>query len=365
MADHPFREPSPPDPPLTPEELALDKALAEDHERRLANEAMPSARPAKVLGLCFGGTLALFATLMSCGDRTGLLVDAVPVVDAAPDLFVRDVRIRDRAVVQEEDALEEEALPPLDVQHHDVIGTDCVDAGSTLIYVVGNNNDLLSFYPPTAQFNTIGAIACPSASMPFSMAVTRKGTAYVVFYDSTLFRISTATSACVATPFVTGQAGFSTFGMGYVADPADGGETLYIAGDMPPSGTLATIDTTTFTVAPIGTFFPVDVNRGELTGTGDGRLFTFYGTNGGTDSAIAQIDPKTAQVIASSPLPGVAQGQGWAFAFWGGDFYTFTAPGDHTVVTRFRPSDNSITQVAQTAPGTVIVGAGVSTCAPE
>jgi hypothetical protein len=68
-------------------------------------------------------------------------------------------------------------------------------------------------------------------------------------------------------------------------------------------------------------------------------------------------------VTNSSSLPGVSQGSGWAFAFWGGNFYTFTAPGGSTVVTRFDPNDGSIVQVAQTSD--VIVGAGVSTCAPQ
>jgi hypothetical protein len=65
-------------------------------------------------------------------------------------------------------------------------------------------------------------------------------------------------------------------------------------------------------------------------------------------------------------LPGVDLGGAWAFAFWGGDFYLFTAPGGNgtsSLVTRYRPSDGSVTQVAM-APGVTIVGAGVSPCAP-
>jgi len=62
---------------------------------------------------------------------------------------------------------------------------------------------------------------------------------------------------------------------------------------------------------------------------------------------------------------GPSGGGSWAFAFWGGDFYTFTAQDLNagSVVTRFRPSDGSIVQVGHTAES--IVGAGVSTCAPQ
>jgi hypothetical protein len=334
-----------------------------------------------LIGLFFGGTLGAFAAMVSCGDRTGLLVDAVVDVDAGPDVSTLDVITRD-LFVPEEDAAEEDALPPLDVIHRDVQSLDCPDAASTLIYVVAENNDLMSFYPPTAEFKTIGAIACPShaGSTPFSMGVSRTGTAFVVFSNTVqglsgeLFRVSTATAACVATPYVPSQVpGFTTFGMGYVGDTPDGGafggdagETLYVAADVPASnGTLGRINTGTFILTAVAPFSTGNIPMAELTGTGDGRLFAFYSV-GTFDSAIAEINPLTAQVIASSPLPGVAQGNGWAFGFWGGDFYTFTSPnGGNTNVTRFRPSDNSITVVAQTAPNVLIVGAGVSTCAPQ
>ncbi|MBV9948408.1 MAG: hypothetical protein JOZ69_16270, partial [Myxococcales bacterium] len=90
--------------------------------------------------------------------------------------------------------------------------------------------------------------------------------------------------------------------------------------------------------------------------------------DGGGSSAIAQIDRATAQIVGESALNGVAQGLGWAFAFWGGDFYTFTSANAleqaaGSVVRRFRPSDRTIVAVA-TYPD-LIVGAGVSTCAPQ
>ncbi len=94
---------------------------------------------------------------------------------------------------------------------------------------------------------------------------------------------------------------------------------------------------------------------------GAGDLVAFYATT--TGSAIAQIDTSTAQSIGQTTLPGVYQNGSYAFAVWGGDFYTFTGDPAGTVVTRFRPTDGSIVQVAQIAD--VIVGAGVSTCAPE
>jgi hypothetical protein len=105
----------------------------------------------------------------------------------------------------------------------------------------------------------------------------------------------------------------------------------------------------------------------QLTGTGDGRLFAFQplvtqGSESTTESFIAQIDPATANVIDTEPLPGLVAGDGWAFAFWGGKFYVFTAPSGSTIVTQFDPSTK--TSVAVSDSSDVILAACVSTCAP-
>jgi hypothetical protein len=318
--------------------------------------------------------VSLFAALapvlgVACGSKTGLIVpvehDSGVPVDAGPD-----TAIVDSSLPPEEDSavVEEDALPPIDV--HLPPPLDCLDAGATLVYVITENNTLYSFYPPTATFSTvIGNIACPSTSQPFSMAVSRSGVAYIVFYDGTLYEVDTqsATLPCMPTPFAMGQGGFAPrFGMGFSRDAVGTGETLYVASGS-NGGTggplqLARIDTTTFQLTVIGNLTP-SIDDTELTGTGAGDLFGFYATSTAS-SEIAQIDKANAMVTGYAPLPGVAQGSGWAFAYWGGDFYTFTAPStaSGTVVTRYRPSDQSIVQVATL--GDVVVGAGVSTCAP-
>jgi hypothetical protein len=305
---------------------------------------------------------------VACGSKTGLLVPIDPdsgvSVDAGPD-----TAIVDSSLPPEEDSavVEEDALPTIDV--HPPPPTDCLDAGATLIYVITESNTLYSFYPPTSTFSTvIGNIACPSTSQPFSMAVARTGVAYIVFYDGTLFEVDTQSASlpCMPTPFATGQGGFAPrFGMGFSRDAVGTGETLYVASGSsgmtggPPQ--LARIDTTSFQLTIVGNLTP-SIDDAELTGTGAGDLFGFYST--GSGSEIAQIDKGNAMVTGYAPLPGVAQGSGWAFAYWGGDFYTFTAPPttSGTVVTRYRPSDQSVVQVATI--GDVVVGAGVSTCAP-
>jgi hypothetical protein len=88
----------------------------------------------------------------------------------------------------------------------------------------------------------------------------------------------------------------------------------------------------------------------------------------GPGSSIVEIDPRTGRVLAKSDLTVGSVDDGFAFAFWGGDFWLFTTPGTQVLpppstVTRYRPNDGS-TVVMATAP-IAIVGAGVSTCAPQ
>jgi hypothetical protein len=261
-------------------------------------------------------------------------------------------------------------LPPLDAAPApDVFQSDCPTPDSTFIYVVTQQGELFSFYPPTALFTDIGALNCPArGGSPFSMAVNRQGVAFVLFDDGELFELRTKNAVCSATSYVPGQGGVSQFGMGFATDQGGPAETLFVAESA--TGTLAglalgTIDDA-FMLHEVAPF--TNPMRGpELTGTGDGRLYAFYSplSSGEPGSRVAQLDKATARIIAEDRLPGVDQGEGWAFGFWGGNFWLFTSPlmNGESDVTRFNPTDGSVTKVT-TLPQ-LIVGAGVSTCAPR
>ena len=246
----------------------------------------------------------------------------------------------------------------------DVDRRDCPDADATFVYVVTDDNELYSFYPPTLTFKLIGRLVCPAGgATPFSMAVDRKGVAYVLFTDGKIYRVSTLTGACVATPYAANQLGWQTFGMGFASDTTGPAEKLYVAhNNGAANGALGVIDTTTFKLTAVGNFSP-EVPRAELTGTGDGRLFAYWPLTGmGIGSRVAEIDKQNARVLGISSLPIGSNADAFAFAFWGGDFWIFSGRGG-TSVSKYSPSDNQ-TSTPTTHPST-IVGAGVSTCAPQ
>lgn len=313
-------------------------------------------------------TLALGAAF-SCGSRTGLFepeLGTQEIEDPLLDSGRRDAR-RDAA---DDDVIDLDALPPIDVAPKpDVDRTGCADADETYVYVVSEQNELFSFFPPTLTFTSIGKLSCPAAAgeTPFSMAVDRKGVAYVLFTDGHLFRVSTLTAACIATSYAVGQSGFTTFGMGFTSDFGGPQEHLFVAennfaGD---SAGLGRIDIATMKLGVVGNFNP-PIPRAELTGTGDGRLFAFWPNRGTglTGAHVAEVNKATAEVVAITDLSIASSNDAFAFAFWGGDFWIFTGSQNvPTNVHRFRPSDGTTTLMT-THPST-IVGAGVSTCAPQ
>ena len=306
----------------------------------------------------------LGGAVASCGTRTGLFIEGYGVGTVTEGPHTIGEAGEDGAVVVDSGL---DALPPIDVMPHpDVDRTDCPDADATFIYVVTQQQEIYSFFPPTLTFKLVGNLVCPAGTAtPFSMAVDRRGVAYVLYDDGNLFRVSTATGACTSTAFTPGQQGFQTFGMGFASDFNGAAERLYVsANDMDPMARgLGFIDTTTFGLSVIGPF-GIPISRSELTGTGDGRLFAYWPDSAsGRGSHLTELSKATGGVLAQTDLPVGGINDAFAFAFWGGDFWIFTGAGGPTDVSRFRPTDGTTT-TPTTHPST-IVGAGVSTCAPS
>jgi hypothetical protein len=234
--------------------------------------------------------------------------------------------------------------------------------------VLSEEKGLYSFNPATLVFTQIGTLACPTTATPNSMAVDRKGGAWVNYDDGKLYKVSTSDASCAATTFQAGQGGFGKFGMAFSSDSAGSeSETLYVA-SIPASGTsgggkLAKIDLTSMTLTVVGAFTGTQKNFGaELTGTGDARLFGFFTT---APAELAQIAKTDGSTSGTKSLTGVSTGVAWAFSFWGGDFWFYTADLVNTTqVTRLKAATDGSLGVVKSDLGFRIVGAGVSTCAP-
>jgi len=260
-------------------------------------------------------------------------------------------------------------------------GSGCSEAAE-LIYVLSLENDLYSFRPDVKQFTKIGPLECQTAMQPNSMAIDRNAVAWVNYVQNdglgsdtagSLFQVSTADASCQPTTIAL-PPNWYRLGMGFATDEAGGtAETLFVAGTGPGIGAgtspgLGRIDFSTSSLVPIGQFTGgLSGQSGELTGTGDARLFGFFTT---TPVQVSEIDKATAATNAPQSLPAVETPAAWAFSFWGGDFYLYTAPDPTldptrtTNVTRYDPEGGTTDTAYMTNIGFIIVGAGVSTCAP-
>lgn len=227
---------------------------------------------------------------------------------------------------------------------------DCSEENKQIYVLSSGERALFRFDPQALSFTRIGNVVCPASGDTFSMAVDRKGNAWVEYSDGSLFLVSTKDAHCTQTAYRPSRDGFATFGMGFAKNDSGDGETLYVEGDA-----LGTIDTKTLQLDLVGA---TGLGLAELTGTGNGLLYAFHVSSG----RVAKLDKATGAVQATYRTAAADTNASWAFAHWGGDFWLFT--GHQTSkVTRYSPATDTSAVVVEDA-GILVVGAGSSTCAP-
>lgn len=270
----------------------------------------------------------------------------------------------------------------------------CSADGVDLIYVVDQTYRLLSFDPRLIgsgqPYRVIGQLNCPNpgtslqpgggVATPFSMAVDRDAVAWVLYGSGKLFRVSTTDASCQETPFAPSQnvggQRWDLFGMGYVTDVAGGDtEKLWIGGgnvDAMTSGSLGWIDTTSYAVNYVNRIGPSAEYSAEFSGLGDATLWAFF-PDTQANAFVQQIDKVSGAGVGNRLMFDLAAAgrsvQAWAFAQWGGTFYVFI-----TTVDIFGSNPNASVHAVNRSTGAhtiplqnqqyVVVGAGVSTCAP-
>ncbi len=276
----------------------------------------------------------------------------------------------------------------------------CSADGVDLIYVVDDAYNLVAFDPRLigaagGPYRLIGRLNCPNPgtpfepdpnnpnapATPFSMAVDRDAVAWVLYNSGKIFKVSTADASCQPTDFVASQnvggQRWDLFGMGFVTDAAGGDtEKLWIGGgnaDLQTSGSLGWIDTTTLAINRVAAVGPTAEYSAEYSGLGDATLWAFF-PDTVANAFVQQIDKVTGAGVGqrlSFDLAAAGRSvRAWAFAQWGGTFYVFVTTVNALTGTGPIASVHALNRstMAHTVPLTnqqyVVVGAGVSTCAP-
>lgn len=268
-------------------------------------------------------------------------------------------------------------VPPLPDGSVALPEESCVDR-ARWIYVVDEAYRLLRFEPNALTFTPISTRPLPChaspGAIPFSMAVDHDATAWVLYSDGSLHRVSTLDGSCANSGYTPGQMGIATFGMAFAStEPMGAIERLYVGGsdfNQDAGGQLGIIDTGGLVLSIIG---PLPGSP-ELTGNALAELWGFFPAE--SVSTIRKLDTGTgasqlAYDVSTLGPDTLTAGppRAWAFAFWGGDYWVFyrAATEPTTSVYRFRPPNGptaaSFTKMLTTS-GFTIVGAGVSTCVP-
>ncbi len=243
---------------------------------------------------------------------------------------------------------------------------------SQFIYLVDADYNLIKFNPGSSDGNYLHKLFsltnCGySYSTPFSMAVDREANAWVLYSDSSLYKISIENQTCKhVTNFRANGSGLSTFGMAFSLDAVGGDtDTLYIA-DIDFGGSFGRLQTENMSYTQLASFPDYYDQTPELTGTGLAKLYAF--SPGNHEQHISEIDKSTGNVIHDYLIPGAGGSiNAWAFAHWGGKFFMFETvsrgfSSDNKIL-RFDPETGETDVFMKDTPYRV-VGAGVSTCAP-
>ena len=242
------------------------------------------------------------------------------------------------------------------------INTACT-AGSQFIYTVDDLGVLSLFNPLDLTFTDIGTLDCPAnGATPFSMAVDQNTVAWVEYNDGNLYRVDTTNAHCQSTSFVINPE-LTFFGMGFVFDPNTGKDTLYVAGNSQFGSSTSQLGTIDFPSLALTPGAPLDFGTPEITGTGDGQLWGFSPGQSAASgiTSLVQIDPDTGVVLTEFDYPEIPTSGSWAVKFWGGAFYLFLSDQVYKVE---RTTGEETLVVDGFGSGHIVVGAGVSTCAP-
>lgn len=235
-----------------------------------------------------------------------------------------------------------------------------------LVYVIDQFNARLSqFDPATKTFTDLGSLSCPTqpGATPFSMSVARDAHAWVLYNSGELFDVTIQGLACTKMAWSSPN-NLKVFGMGFSSDqPGGDAETLYINGGLTQtqaSFTLAAVNPNDMSTMVLGP----EPALAEMTGNGNAELWGFYPT--GTTAKVIRFDKATGTPAMTFDEPSLAGTMtGYAFAHWGGDYWVFLIKNSEASTTVYQV-DGATGAITSTTPttGRVIVGAGVSTCAP-
>ncbi len=195
------------------------------------------------------------------------------------------------------------------------------------IYLISDDGEVWTFNPGSGEYAFVVGPVCTGA-IPYSMAVDTEGVAWINIIDSmSVLNLNLLDpGACTESPYVRTNPDFGLFGMSFASNSEfDFCSDLYVmtySGDGsfdegPDLGKLGVIDPDTGDIRELAN---TNFDGGELTGTGDGRLFGFAGDD---PVKLVEYDRETGALLDTIELVGVQKTNASAVAFFAGDIWIF------------------------------------------
>lgn len=197
------------------------------------------------------------------------------------------------------------------------------------IYVLSDEAELYAYDPVADAFSYVLGPVCATTGRPYSMAVDPRGRAWILYADTRRIQLFDllAPGPCTDSGFLPTHPDFPLFGMGFVSPDADADcASLFVhsysgSGPFAEGPGLGRLGVALGSPLAVRELARTDFDGAEVSGTGDGRVFSFGGIS---PAKLTEYERTTGAVLETLPLTGLPRTNASAFAFFAGDFYFFT-----------------------------------------
>ena len=282
---------------------------------------------------CIGVGSAFTIAAVACGSRTGLDISQAEA-DAATDV-----------------------PSSWDAQFSQESRLVC-DGGLPTAYLLDKTGALYTFDPATLRTTMLGVPECGTSASPWTLSVSREGSAYLVFQDWNLYKVDLSTLLCDRIPLLVGQLGITSY-FDIAISRTPGTERLFIVGRQSNSGSLlllATSDLADFELTEVGPVIPTPPSSAPFDMQADllGHLFLLA-----PDGLLVEVESATGTVIEEdmTGFPGAYVGS-WAVMSYQNQVYLFGGES----VARYDAQSHSVVSVGVALTRSQIVGASAIPC---
>jgi hypothetical protein len=302
---------------------------------------------------------------MACGARTPIDLSPGPPDDAGADTRraggVDASRGAPDTAPRGADALgPPDAFAAFDARLGRDSGLVCPDGGLPAAYLLDVTGAIYTFSPATLEAVLLGTPDCgtqASGTEPWTLSVSRDGTAYVVYEDWVTYAVNLTTLDCTPTTLQPALLGVAEQ-FAIAVSRTSGSEQLFVFGYSSRSNgpILASSNLTSFALSEVGPAVPTlpdTTHEYDMQADLFGHLYVFT-----IDGLLAELDATTGKVLGSDQTAVASGGTSWAVMTYQNGVYLFA--GDE--VARYDLASHEAVVLGSVQGTMEVVGASAVPC---